>query len=103
WSAAATGSNASRRSISSPGRRMSRWWECFGGEGGELVKPSKSHLALGAEFYDPVQPATFPEHTLRYRNQRAAASVGLDGLSEEQWIDHFGRFVPLPDSLETPL
>jgi uncharacterized protein YdiU (UPF0061 family) len=67
------------------------------------VRPSKSHLALGAEFYDPVQPATFPEHILRYRNQRAAATVGLDALSDEQWIDHFGRFAPIAGSLETPL
>jgi protein adenylyltransferase len=50
-----------------------------------------------------VQPATFPEHILRYRNQRAAASVGLEGLSDDQWVDHFGRFVPIPGSLETPL
>jgi len=50
-----------------------------------------------------VQPAIFPEHILRYRNQRAAASVGLEGLSDDQWVDHFGRFVPIPGSLETPL
>ena len=61
------------------------------------------HAALGAEFYDPVQAARFPQHTLRHRNQRAAASVGLDGLSDEQWITHFGRFEPLPGSFETPL
>src|SRR5690606_8871732 len=28
---------------------------------------------------------------------------GLDGLSDEQWITHFGRFEPLPGSFETPL
>ena len=50
-----------------------------------------------------MTPAQFPGHTLRYRNQRAAATVGLDGLTDEQWVEHFGRFVPLPGSLETPL
>jgi uncharacterized protein YdiU (UPF0061 family) len=50
-----------------------------------------------------VTPALFPQLTLRYRNQRAAASVGLDTLTDEQWIGHFGRFVPIPGSFETPL
>ena len=67
------------------------------------TRPSKSHLALGPDFYDEVTPAQFPELTLRYRNQRAAASVGLDTLSDEQWVDHFGRFTPLSGSFETPL
>jgi uncharacterized protein YdiU (UPF0061 family) len=66
-------------------------------------RPSTSHTALGPEFYDPVEPAKFPELTLRYRNQRAAASVGLDTLSDAQWLDHFGRFVPIPGSFEQPL
>jgi serine/tyrosine/threonine adenylyltransferase len=68
-----------------------------------MLKPSTAHLALGEAFYDRVTPATFPELTLRYRNQRAAASVGLDTLSDERWLDHFGRFVPIPGSLEAPL
>ena len=61
------------------------------------------HARLGEGFYDPVEPARFPRHILRYRNQRAAASVGLDGIGDERWIDHFGRFLPLPGSFETPL
>jgi len=68
-----------------------------------MLKPSKSHQSLGPDFYDEVTPAQFPHLTLRYRNQRAAASVGLDTLTDEQWVDHFGRFVPLPGSFETPL
>jgi len=67
------------------------------------MKPSKSHAQLGTEFYDPVQAAVFPRLTLRYRNQRAAASVGLDGFSDEQWLAHFGRFEPIPGSFEQPL
>jgi uncharacterized protein YdiU (UPF0061 family) len=66
-------------------------------------RPVTLHTALGDGFYDPVRPAPFPEHILRYRNQRAARSVGLDHLTDAQWIDHFGRFTPLPGSLEQPL
>ncbi len=50
-----------------------------------------------------MQAAQFPQLTLRYRNQRAAASVGLDTLTDAQWVEHFGRFVPLPGSFEQPL
>ena len=66
-------------------------------------KPSTAHATLGEQFFDKVQPAKFPEHILRYRNQRAAATVGLDGLTDEEWIAHFGRFVPIAGSLGTPL
>jgi uncharacterized protein YdiU (UPF0061 family) len=58
---------------------------------------------LGAEFADPVRPAAFPQTVLRFRNDRAAASVGLDGLTDAEWIAHFGRFEPLPDNLAPPL
>jgi len=52
---------------------------------------------------DPVKAADFPQTILRFRNDRAAASVGLDGLPDEEWIAHFGRFHPLPDNLPEPL
>ena len=58
---------------------------------------------LGPGFYEPVEPARFPEHRLRWRNDRAAATVGLDTLDDAAWIDHFARFEPLPDSLPQPL
>lgn len=67
------------------------------------MKPSTSHAALGEAFFDKVEAAKFPEHILRYRNQRAAATVELDGLSDDEWVNHFGRFVPLPGSFEQPL
>jgi uncharacterized protein YdiU (UPF0061 family) len=67
------------------------------------MKPSTAHAELGADFYDVVEAARFPELILRYRNQRAAAAVGLDGLDEAQWLDHFGRFAPIPGSFEQPL
>jgi uncharacterized protein YdiU (UPF0061 family) len=52
---------------------------------------------------DPVAAADFPETRLRFRNDRAAASVGLAGLSDDKWISHFGRFTPLPENLPEPL
>lgn len=52
---------------------------------------------------DPVEPADFPAHLTRFRNDRWAASVGLDDLDDEAWIAHFGRFRPLEGSLRKPL
>lgn len=66
-------------------------------------KPSSAFLELGDGFADPVKAADFPETILRYRNDRAAKTVGLESLSEEEWIAHFGRFEPLPGSLNEPL
>ncbi|HEY8593962.1 MAG TPA: YdiU family protein [Devosiaceae bacterium] len=66
-------------------------------------RPATSHLLLGDAFYDPVEPASFPNHILRFRNRRAAAQVGLDSLGDDEWIAHFGRFEPLPGSLKQPL
>jgi len=67
------------------------------------VKTRKTHAELGEGFFDLVKPATFAQTILRYRNRRAAASIGLDLLADEQWIAHFGRFEPLPGSFEQPL
>src|SRR4051794_20049025 len=64
---------------------------------------SARHRELGSDFYDLVRPAEFPQHILRYRNQRWAERTGLGSLSDEEWIDHFGRFAPLPGSFEQPL
>ena len=58
---------------------------------------------LGPAFYDAVAPADFPQTILRFRNDRAAATIGLDTLGGDEWLRHFGRFRPLPGSLETPL
>lgn len=65
--------------------------------------PEKTILELGEPFYDPVEAADFPRTILRFRNDRAAAQIGLDTLSEAEWLAHFGRFQPLPGSLEQPL
>jgi len=40
---------------------------------------------------------------LRYRDDHAAKSVGLDALSGDDWIRHFGRFEALTDNIEKPL
>ncbi len=66
-------------------------------------QPAPSYPSLGPDFYDPVAAATFPRHTLRYRNDRAAETVGLDGLSDEDWRRHFGDLEPLPRNLPQPL
>ncbi len=66
-------------------------------------RPSRAIDMLGPDFCDIVEAAPFPKQLLRYRNQAAAAEVGLDGLGDAEWIDHFGRFTPLPGSLPQPL
>jgi uncharacterized protein YdiU (UPF0061 family) len=68
-----------------------------------ICDPDPRILELGEAFYDPVEAADFPQTILRFRNDRWAASVGLDSLTAEEWLRHFGRFAPLPDNLETPL
>lgn len=59
--------------------------------------------ADGAPFYDAVAPASFPDHIVRYRNQRWATKVGLGDFTQDQWIAQFGKFEPLPDNLSKPL
>ena len=73
------------------------------GSGNAAYTPEPRHHELGEVFFDPVEPTTFPEHILRHRNDRAAREVGLDGLSDDEWIRHFGQFVPLPDNMPKPL
>ena len=59
--------------------------------------------SLGDKIGDPVSPANFPETVLRFRNDRWARSIGLDALSDTQWIEHLGRFKPLEANLPQPL
>lgn len=66
-------------------------------------RPSRRHAELGEAFYDIVEPARFPRHILRYRNARWAERVGLAQLTDAEWIEHFGRFRPLPGSFDRPL
>lgn len=66
-------------------------------------RPSRRHADLGPDFFDVVAAARFPKTVLRHRNQPWAERVGLGGLTDEDWVAHFGRFVPLPGSFEEPL
>ncbi len=58
---------------------------------------------FGEKIGEPVVAADFPETILRFRNDRWATTVGLDGLSDAEWISHFGRFEPLADNMPQPL
>ena len=53
-------------------------------------RPDPRMPELGAAFFDPVRAAEFPQRILRFRNDRAAATVGLDGLTDEAWTAAFG-------------
>jgi len=66
-------------------------------------RPDVRITQLGEKIGDPVKAAKFPRHELRYRNNRWDQTVGLSELSEDEWINHFGRFDPLPDNLNPPL
>ena len=69
----------------------------------QAYRPDAALLSLGPDLWDPVAAADFPETRLRFRNDRAAATVGLAGLTDDEWVRHFGRFAPLPDTLPQPL
>ena len=69
----------------------------------QSYRPDVKILELGEGFFDPVEAAKFPGCTPRFLNRWAAANVGLDELTEEEWTAHFCRFEPLSDNLEQPL
>lgn len=69
----------------------------------QAYRPASAVLSLGDAFYDRVAAADFPATRLRFRNDRAAAQVGLADLSDAEWTGHFGRFATLPASLPQPL
>tara|TARA_R100001244_G_scaffold44182_6_gene39897 strand:+ start:25270 stop:26670 length:1401 start_codon:yes stop_codon:yes gene_type:complete len=71
--------------------------------GKSIYRPDVQITRLGEDIGDPVTAADFPDHILRFRNDRWDKSVGLDELDDEQWIAHFGRFEPLADNLDPPL
>ncbi|MEE9348390.1 MAG: YdiU family protein [Robiginitomaculum sp.] len=65
--------------------------------------PDVKITELGGDFYDAVSAADFPKTQLRFRNDAAAKIVGLDGLNDEDWLSHFGRFTPLAGNIKKPL
>lgn len=68
-----------------------------------ILSPQQAILELGHDFFDVVEPASFPQANLRFRNDRAAAEVGLDALSDAAWIEHFAHFSPLPGAQPYPV
>lgn len=66
-------------------------------------RPDPRILELAQWLGDTVTAATFPMHELRFRNDRCAATVGLQTLTDERWVAHFGRFEPLAGNLPHPL
>jgi serine/tyrosine/threonine adenylyltransferase len=59
-------------------------------------RPEPQFFDLGEDYGDAVRAAEFPKTIVRFRNDRAAAEVGLETLTDAEWIAHFGRFDPLP-------
>jgi uncharacterized protein YdiU (UPF0061 family) len=66
-------------------------------------RPDPRIAPLAPWLADAVRPAPFPQAVLRFRNDRWAPAVGLGGLDEAAWVEHFARFTPLPDNLPEPL
>jgi len=67
------------------------------------TRPTKIHQNLDDRFYRAVSAASFPTHKLRYRNDAAAESIGLNHLDGAEWVSHFGKFATFSGSFETPL
>jgi uncharacterized protein YdiU (UPF0061 family) len=61
-------------------------------------RPDPQILALGPDFFDPVEPAPFPQCRPRFLNRRWAERIGLD-IDDDQWATRFCRFESLPDNL----
>ncbi len=66
-------------------------------------RPDPKIASLSDTIGDAVKAADFPQTILRFRNDRWATTVGLESLSDEDWLRHFGRFDPLPDNMPEPL
>ena len=66
----------------------------------DVYRPDPRFARLGTEYGETVAPAEFPQTILRLRHDRAANEVGLDTLTDEEWLNHFGRFIPLPGQPE---
>ncbi|MCU0565000.1 MAG: YdiU family protein [Oculatellaceae cyanobacterium Prado106] len=57
--------------------------------------------SLGEDYFDRVAPAEFPQYSLRFRNDRLLATLGLSpkAVTDEQWIEVFGGFPAPPPCL----
>lgn len=50
--------------------------------------------ALGSQYFDEVEPAEFPKHLLRFRNDAVLARLGLEpsGVTDEHFMRHGESF-----------
>ncbi|NEQ40559.1 MAG: YdiU family protein [Okeania sp. SIO3I5] len=50
--------------------------------------------SLGGDYYDEVLAAEFPQHILRFRNDRLLPKIGLNSqdVKDEHFIEAFGKF-----------
>lgn len=50
--------------------------------------------ALGGDYFDEVEPAEFPQHILRFRNDLLLPLLGLnpEAVSDDDFIEAFGKF-----------
>jgi uncharacterized protein YdiU (UPF0061 family) len=69
----------------------------------DVYTPDPAFERLGSDFADVVAPAEFPGVLARHRNGRAAASVGLDTLTDAEWQAYFWAFASLPGNQGRPL
>lgn len=67
------------------------------------MKTTLPLLDLGEDFYTAAEGGNFSDPVLRYRNQQQALFLGLDKMSDTEWVSHFGKFTPLKHNLEKPL
>ena len=67
------------------------------------VIASPVHGNVAQWLGEAVSPADFPQTIVRFRNDRHAATIGLESLTGDQWSRHFGRFQPLDENLPQPL
>src|SRR5260221_6937240 len=65
-------------------------------------RPDPQFATLGADFADRLSVASFPQAILRFPDDRAAATIGLDTLTDDEAISHFRRFEPLPGNMPQP-
>ncbi|MDA9973486.1 YdiU family protein [Alphaproteobacteria bacterium] len=66
-------------------------------------KPVNTHFNLGEDFFDIATQAQFPNHKLRFRNNRSAEIISLDKLTDQEWINYFGKFYRYPGVVHAPL
>ncbi|MCG8440570.1 MAG: YdiU family protein [Caulobacterales bacterium] len=66
-------------------------------------RPDPLFASLGEDYAAPVTAARFEAGELRLRDDRAAARIGLETLTEAEWRDAFALFKPLPNNQERPL